>query len=176
MTSRLTIKAAPSGWSMGKGSPLPYRPRRYRPLTGPSSNRSWRGKKSRKTMARVGKVKAECCRLPSGKSNFGPTTPVPLRSSSTLVILSNAPCLTTVSGLRRITYRPLLSRMAWLLLAAKPRFFELDSRRTRGKSSRSMPALPSADALSTTITSYSNPEPSPANTESRHPRSNSRVL
>ena len=60
-----------------------------------------------------------------------------------------------MSLLSSSNHSPAATRIAWLLAAAKPVFSALRSRRTAGKSAASMSALPSLDALSTTMTSWS---------------------
>ena len=140
-----------------------------------SIRRGCRGKRSSATWARPGKRKALRCKLPSGLSRRGATSPARRWRSIKRTRISNAPGRTTVSGLSSRNRWPRAACMPWLLAAPKPRLVALAISCTCGYAARSRSGVPSDEALSTTITS-AQPPTSAGRSESRQSRSRSRTF
>ena len=90
---------------------------------------------------------------PPASTRRGPATATSGWASSTSSRRSIAPAGTTVSLLRSRRFVPLLARMPMLVPRANPRLSPVSMTRTPG-CRRAASALPSDDALSTTITSW----------------------
>jgi len=68
-------------------------------------------------------------------------------------MVGNASPITSVSGFKNSTVRPLLTTRPWLFPRVNPMFSSFANRVTQGKPAAMALALPSVEALSTTITS-----------------------